>query len=178
MAELEIGGRIKELEEEIKVTFRNQEFTISHKYLLDEDTGQKYTTTEQGDDMMWAIFRAYWERKGFEHFYDIDGYRKEQEPSSEDLKEEITRYFSKNPIRHLTDWPALKNIALHFAQWQKGQLMRDVVLETTIYEECDGDPLDGSEHSWLDYENNEIVNMPEWCKEGDKVKFIIVKDDD
>lgn len=22
----------------------------------------------------WAVFRAYWERKGFEHFYEIDGY--------------------------------------------------------------------------------------------------------
>lgn len=75
MAELEVGGRMKEIEEEIKVTFRNQEFTISHKYWLDEDTGQKYTTPKQDDDMMWTIFRAYWERKGFEHFYDIDGYK-------------------------------------------------------------------------------------------------------
>ena len=47
----------------------------------------------------------------------------QEEPVSEDLKEEITRYFSKNPIKHLTDWPALKNTALHFANWQKEQLM-------------------------------------------------------
>ena len=33
-----------------------------------------------------------------------------------DLKEEITSFFSKNPIpyEHITDWPLLKNTALHF----------------------------------------------------------------
>ena len=30
------------------------------------------------------------------------------EPVSEGLEEEITRYFSKNPIKYLTDWPATK----------------------------------------------------------------------
>lgn len=50
-----------------------------------------------------------------EHWWEMLG----EELVSEDLKEEITRYFSKNPIKHLTDWPALKNTALHFANWQK-----------------------------------------------------------
>ena len=33
-----------------------------------------------------------------------------------DLAEEITRFFSKNPIphEHITDWPLLKNTAIHF----------------------------------------------------------------
>jgi len=33
-----------------------------------------------------------------------------------DLKEEIASFFSKNPIpyEHITDWPLLKNTALHF----------------------------------------------------------------
>ena len=50
-----------------------------------------------------------------------------KEPVSEDLQEEITRYFSKNPIKHLTDWPALKNTALHFANWQREQMIKDAV---------------------------------------------------
>ena len=41
---------------------------------------------------------------------------KEQEQSEVDLKEEIASFFSKNPIphEHITDWPLLKNTALHF----------------------------------------------------------------
>ena len=35
----------------------------------------------------------------------------------EALKEEICRYFTKHPVKHLTSWPELKNTALHFAEW-------------------------------------------------------------
>lgn len=40
----------------------------------------------------------------------------QQEQLKVDLKEEITRFFSKNPIpyEHITDWPLLKNTAIHF----------------------------------------------------------------
>ena len=40
----------------------------------------------------------------------------QQEQPEVDLKEEITSFFSKNPIpyEHITDWPLLKNTALHF----------------------------------------------------------------
>lgn len=43
------------------------------------------------------------------------GGRKQEQPEV-DLKEEITSFFSKNPIpyEHITDWPLLKNTALHF----------------------------------------------------------------
>lgn len=74
-------GNYTEIEEEIEVTFRNQKFTIKHRCYCNEK-GEKFTTTRQDDDMMWAVFRAYWERKGFEFFSDIDGYREEQEPAS------------------------------------------------------------------------------------------------
>lgn len=41
---------------------------------------------------------------------------KQQEQPEVDLKEEIAAFFSKNPIphEHITDWPLLKNTALHF----------------------------------------------------------------
>ena len=40
----------------------------------------------------------------------------QQEQPEVDLKEEIASFFSKNPIphEHITDWPLLKNTALHF----------------------------------------------------------------
>lgn len=39
-----------------------------------------------------------------------------QEQPEVDLAEEITRFFSKNPIpnEHITDWPLLRNTAIHF----------------------------------------------------------------
>lgn len=78
-------GNYKEIEEEIEVTFRNQKFTIKHKCYCNEK-GEKFTTNKQDEDAQWAVFRAYWERKGFEYFYDIDGYREEQKSASEDLE--------------------------------------------------------------------------------------------
>jgi len=43
-------------------------------------------------------------------------YLEKQEQPEVDLVEEITRFFSKNPIpyEHITDWPLLKNTAMHF----------------------------------------------------------------
>ena len=43
----------------------------------------------------------------------------QQDQSEVDLAEEITRFFCKNPIphEHITDWPLLKNTAIHFAEW-------------------------------------------------------------
>lgn len=40
----------------------------------------------------------------------------QQEQPEVDLTEEITNFFSENPIphEHITDWPLLKNTALHF----------------------------------------------------------------
>jgi len=40
----------------------------------------------------------------------------QQEQQEVDLAEELTRFFSKNPIphEHITDWPLLKNTAIHF----------------------------------------------------------------
>lgn len=40
----------------------------------------------------------------------------QQKQPEVDLEEEITRFFSKNPIphEHITDWPLLKNTAIHF----------------------------------------------------------------
>ena len=41
---------------------------------------------------------------------------RQQEQPDVDLAEEITKFFSENPIphEHITDWPLLKNTALHF----------------------------------------------------------------
>ena len=49
------------------------------------------------------------------HFWDLAIYSRKEQPEV-NLAEEITRFFSKNPIpyEHVTDWPLLKNTALHF----------------------------------------------------------------
>ena len=87
------------------------------------------------------------------------------ETVSEDLEEEITRYFSKNPIKHLTDWPALKNTALHFANWQKEQMLKDAVKSKVLENDADnGD-------SALVYIDGKQLYV------GQRVKLIIVKED-
>lgn len=83
------GGEMQLVQEKSSVKFRGEEVSFVKKFYHCEDSGQDFTDTELDNDNMWAIFRAYWERRGFEHFYDIDGYRKEQESVSEELKKKL-----------------------------------------------------------------------------------------
>lgn len=57
----------------------------------------------------------------------------------------------------------------------KEELMKNVVLETTIIKEDDGCAEDFNYKEWLKYEDDEIVDIPEWCKAGDVVKLIVIK---
>ena len=68
------GGRVFLKEEPTEVVFRGETLTINRKYYQCEDTGKQFTNEELDGDNQWATFRAYWENKGFEHFYDIDNY--------------------------------------------------------------------------------------------------------
>lgn len=77
------GGEMQLMQEKSSVKFRGEEISFIKKFYHCVNSGQEFTDTELDNDNMWAIFRAYWERRGFEHFYDIDGYREEQEPASE-----------------------------------------------------------------------------------------------
>ena len=54
-------------------------------------------------------------------------------------------------------------------------LNNNVVLETKVYTEDDGCAEDFNYQEWLAYEDNEITEMPEWCKDGDKIKFVALK---
>ena len=65
----------------------------------------------------------------------------QQEQPEVDLAEEITRFFSKNPIphEHITDWPLLKNTAIHFYG------LRNRALEEAarhVYESWNGGTMD------------------------------------
>ncbi|MDY6287973.1 MAG: hypothetical protein SPM02_00830 [Bacteroidales bacterium] len=65
------------------------------------------------------------------------------------------------------------------ANWQKEQMMKGFCHETKVYRDEEGDGIDTPIESWLALENNEITNLPNiGLKEGDKVKVIIVKEDE
>lgn len=67
------GGEMQLMQEKSSVKFRGEEISFIKKFYHCVNSGQEFTDTELDNDNMWAIFRAYWERRGFEHFYDIDG---------------------------------------------------------------------------------------------------------
>lgn len=75
---LDIVKNAKECEEEIELTFRGQKFKVKRRYYHNEEFDINFTTDEQDEDVMWALFRAYWDRKGFVKFSDIDNYTEEQ----------------------------------------------------------------------------------------------------
>lgn len=69
------GGKVFIEEKESTVKYRGMDITVKAKYYRCEDTGHEFTDSEVDTDFMWAVFRKYWENKGFEHFYEIDGYK-------------------------------------------------------------------------------------------------------
>jgi hypothetical protein len=83
-----------------------------------------------------------------------------EEPASEDLDEEMHRYFKEwmgDPV----------DVARHFANWQKQQMMKDALTCTV---ERHYDKRIGK------YLTPDIVLNEPAYEEGDKVKLIIVKE--
>ena len=120
------GGEMQLMQEKSSVKFRGEEISFIKKFYHCVDSGQEFTDTELDNDNMWSIFRAYWERKGFEHFYDIDGYREEQESVSKDLEQVTERYacrYSSSKYGYAKVGEAFKV----GAQWQREQMMKDAV---------------------------------------------------
>ena len=54
----------------------------------------------------------------------------QEEPVSEDLEQAIDTYLATyfGGEKEKQDWPYLKKMAIHFAEWQKQQIMKDSVL--------------------------------------------------
>ena len=65
------GGKVAILSREEEVTFRGEKVKITRKYYRCVDTGREFTDSKLDDDMMWAVFRAYCEKKGMTSFTDI-----------------------------------------------------------------------------------------------------------
>lgn len=101
--------------------------------------------------------------------------RIEEEPASEDLEEEIGKYTTNHLLKkrnhstgvyHLTQREC-DDIASHFAEWQKQQMMKDAVDGEVMY--SFGTALEKQYKV-----TSERIKM-DGLKLGDKVKIIIIK---
>ena len=104
------------------------------------------------------------------------------EEPSEDLKKAAEEYASMSQIAykgiHCT-YVDDQHAFIAGADWQKEQMMKGLCYETKVYRDEEGDGIDTPIESWLALENNEITNLPNiGLKDGDKVKVIIVKEDE
>jgi len=100
---------------------------------------------------------------------------KSQSPASADFEEEVERFRRErgaSNIRYL-------ECAKHFANWQKQQMMKAVVLNTKVMKDSDGDGIETPYEAWLTLEDAEVTYIPDniGLNDGDKVKVIIVKEE-
>lgn len=86
---------------------KNKIEEMKAKYSLEQEQ-EDNPNHSNGFGMYWSGF--------FACLKEISFFLDSQEQPKVDLKEEIASFFSKNPIphEHITDWPLLKNTALHF----------------------------------------------------------------
>ena len=99
-----------------------------------------------------------------------------EEPANDDLEEKVLNVWEDEPHNK---WPKcpyqdFKNIALHFANWQKEQMIKKSVDGEVIEVLDDGCSICGHTHLELFFESWTLL---ENFKNGDKVKVIIVKED-
>ncbi len=70
-----------------------------------------------------------------------------------------------------------RNLMLAGVEKMKEEMMKNVVLETKVMKDNDGDGIDTPYEEWLTLEDTEIPFIPDniGLKDGDKVKVIIIK---
>ena len=108
-----------------------------------------------------------------------------EQPSEESIKDLIQKaeelYGVKDKSFPLSEFPKeeKRQAFIKGAKWQEEQMMKGFCYETKVYRDEEGDGIDTPIESWLALENNEITNLPNiGLKDGDKVKVIIVKEDE
>jgi hypothetical protein len=92
---------------------------------------------------------------------------------------------NNNPLNGYGDWqrgmilngPSIVNLVKLGVEWQKQQMMKNVVLETEVLMDCDGDGIETPYEEWLTLEDTEIPYVPDGFKDGDIVKVILIKED-
>lgn len=89
----------------------------------------------------------------------------QKEPASEGLEEAIDTYLATyfGGEKEKQDWPFLKKMAIHFANWKEQQLMAKAV--------------DGEVGYWNLHGLSINTDLPHSVSEGDKVKIIVIKED-
>ena len=93
-----------------------------------------------------------------------------EESVSENLLDEIHNRWEDDPH---TKWPKcpykdFKNIACHFANWQKQQMMKNVI-EREVKVDAGGYPYISCDIEFYDYDNDKPL-----AKKGDMVKLIVL----
>ena len=100
------------------------------------------------------------------HFYELG--RQSKPKVSEDLEEEICRYFSKHPVKFITMWTELKNTALHFAQW--GESRGKV---GPIHEKCSHCPLENASEELDDKATKYATEDDGWNPDGSEKTQVV-----
>ena len=90
-------------------------------------------------------------------------FNKKEEPVREDLEQAIDTYLATyfGSEQEKQDWPFLKKMAIHFAEWQKEQLMTKAI--------------DGEVGYWNLRGLSINTDLPRSVSEGDVVKIITIK---
>lgn len=89
---------------------------------------------------------------------------------SENLNEEIKKYFASVDLKEVS----FADIARHFAQWQKEQMMKSTI-DGTVGEGNPQYPQWGEHLPTIAY--SDMMLLPKDFKFGDKIKIIVIKED-
>ena len=94
-----------------------------------------------------------------------------EKPASDDLEAEIKKAFLNNEcsVTGAVSLSEFTRIARHFVNWQKEQMMKDVM--PCVLEWYDGFVLNFTEEQLNDVVTKNNINI------GDKVKVIVIKED-
>ena len=97
----------------------------------------------------------------------------QEDSESDNLEQTIDTYLATyfGGEKEKQDWPFLKKMAIHFANWQKQQMMKDAI-DTIVKVDAGGYPYVDRTIELYDYDKDIPL-----AKKGDKVKIVVIKED-
>jgi hypothetical protein len=150
---------------------------IQHVNETCKENGNSLTQKSETIDFEQELYKYFGQVKDFtlgmriaKRFYEIG--RNHQESVSEDLEQTIDTYLATyfGGEKEKQDWPFLKKMAIHFANWQKEQMMAKAV---------DGAFIRRNRYTKMNVLNglDTTCDAIQSFKDKDKIKVLFIKED-
>lgn len=112
-----VGEKVELRTETTTVKYRGEDITVQRQYYHCTESGHDFTDAELDDNFMWAVFRQYCNKKGFERFTDI----------FPKYKKKIEGYVEDSGLDYLEVYPEPQDLDKPFGDFPIAKIKKDII---------------------------------------------------